>query len=273
MFLVLLGVGYLIYLTYGKKLLAEGRKGQIKIAVIAGGLLILFAVATGRANVLLAPLGAAMALFTRFQRYLPFVAKFFPQIKAFMGDPNAAVGAETDTGFGYGAGGPAGQGGASSGRSRMQTATLVMIFDHASGQMNGTVKRGQFEGYSLNELSVGELRELLKYCTRADPEAMRLLNVYLGRYYSQHFGGARSGPHGGGSAGAGAGPDGSGSSMHNGDMSEREAYDILGLEPGATNEQIIAAHRSLIGKMHPDKGGSTYLATKINAARDQLLQR
>lgn len=256
MFLVLLGVGYLIYLTYGKKLLAEGRKGHIKIAVIIAGLLILFAVATGRANVLLAPLGAAMALFTRFQRYLPLLAKFFPQIKSFVGDSAVAGGAD-----------------ASSGRSRVQTATLVMIFDHASGQMNGTVKRGQFEGYSLNELSVGELRELLKQCSSSDPEAMRLLNVYLGRYHSKHFGGdsAAGGPGFGAGSGTGSG-SGSGYAPDSGDMSDSEALDILGLTPGATREQITEAHRSLIGKMHPDKGGSTYLATKINAARDHLLQ-
>jgi len=132
-----------------------------------------------------------------------------------------------------------------------------MLFDHATGDMNGSIKRGQFEGYSLNELSVGELRELLKHCQATDPEAMRLLNVYLARYHGNHFGGA--------------GGEGSAASNNNGDMSDAEAYDILGLTPGANREEIVTAHRSLIGKMHPDKGGSTYLATKINAARDHLM--
>ena len=254
MFLVVLGVGYLIYLTYGKQLLAEGRKGHIKIAVIVLGLIILLAVATGRANVLLAPLGAAMTLITRFKRFAPFLIRFFPQLKSLFGEANQAMGGAND-GVEYGAGS------SNSGRSRVQTATLVMIFDHATGDMNGTVKRGQFEGYSLNELSVGELKDLLKHCSASDPEAMRLLDVYLARYHSKHFGG------GAGSAGAGN------ANTNTSDMSDQEAFDILGLTPGAQPDEITKAHRSLIGKMHPDKGGSTYLATKINAARDHLLNR
>ncbi len=251
MFLVILGVGYLIYLTYGKQLLAEGRKGHIKIAVIVVGLIILLAVATGRANVLLAPLGAAMTLVTRFKRFAPFLIRYFPQLKSFFGETISNAGSANPHGP---------SGGANTGRSRVQTATLVMIFDHATGEMNGTVKRGQFEGYSLNELSVGELKDLLNHCSATDPEAMRLLNVYLARYHSKHFGG-------GGAGGAG----GANTPTASSDMSDQEALDILGLEPGASREEITKAHRSLIGKMHPDKGGSTYLATKINAARDHLL--
>lgn len=252
MLIVILVVGYLIYITYGKQLLAEGRKGHIKIAVIVLGLIILLAVATGRANVLLAPLGAAMTLITRFKRFAPMLIRFFPQLKGLFGEVSQSMGGANNNA-------PHGAGGANNGRSRVQTATLVMIFDHASGDMNGTVKRGQFEGYSLNELSVGELKDLLKHCSATDPEAMRLLNVYLARYHSKHFGGAE-----GGAGGANTNPS---------DMNDQEALDILGLSPGAQREEIIKAHRSLIGKMHPDKGGSTYLATKINAARDHLINQ
>jgi len=249
-FLVILGLGYIMYLSYGKKLLAEGRKGKIKIAVIVIGLVILLAVATGRANVLMAPLGAAMALITRFGRFAPMLLRYFPQLRNVFGDIAQPM-----------AGNP-GTGSSSRGRSRVQTNTLVMLFDHASGNMDGTVKRGQFEGYQLSDLSVAELRNLYQYCSGADPEAMRLLNVYLARYHSQHFG----------SAGMGDGEAGSTSPDVPGTMDDKEAYEILGLEPGANREEITRAHRTLIGKMHPDKGGSTYLATKINAARDQLLK-
>lgn len=54
-------------------------------------------------------------------------------------------------------------------------------------------------------------------------------------------------------------------------MSRTEALSVLGLSEGATKDEIIAAHRHLIRQAHPDKGGSSYLAAKINQAKDVLL--
>lgn len=55
-------------------------------------------------------------------------------------------------------------------------------------------------------------------------------------------------------------------------MTIEEAYLVLGLNPGATREEIKAAHRNLIRRSHPDQGGTAYLAAKVNAAKDVLLK-
>ncbi len=148
--------------------------------------------------------------------------------------------------------------------STVATPFLRMTLDHDTGSMTGTILRGQFSGMRVEELGGADLLALLRECRAEDEEGARLLEAYLDRVrpdWRDELAGERPGGSGGGARSAG------------GDMTVEEAYAILGLAPGADAEAIKEAHRRLMVKLHPDHGGSDYLATKINRARDVLLHR
>jgi hypothetical protein len=148
--------------------------------------------------------------------------------------------------------------------STVATPFLRMTLDHDTGSMTGTILQGRFSGMRVEELGGADLLALLRECRAEDEEGARLLEAYLDRVrpdWRDELAGER--PRG---SGGGAGPGG-------GDMTVEEAYAILGLAPGADAEAIKEAHRRLMVKLHPDHGGSDYLATKINRARDVLLHR
>src|SRR5712671_502898 len=149
--------------------------------------------------------------------------------------------------------------------SKVETPFLRMNLDHDTGTMEGTILRGRFAGMRLEELAPADLLALLRECRAEDEEGARLLEAYLDRVrpdWRDELAGERT-------AGTGRGNARSTS----GDMSVEEAYAILGLSPGADADAIKEAHRRLMVKLHPDHGGSDYLATKINRARDVLLHR
>jgi hypothetical protein len=144
--------------------------------------------------------------------------------------------------------------------SDVSTPYLRMSLDHDTGAMTGTVLAGSFSGMRLDEMSQADLLSLLRECRAADEEGARLLEAYLDRLHPDW----RDDLAGGQGA-----PPRAGSS----DMTVEEAYDILGLEPGASEAQVRAAYHRLMMQLHPDHGGTDYLATKINRARDVLLRR
>jgi hypothetical protein len=159
-------------------------------------------------------------------------------------------------------GGPADEVWKNGQRSRVRTAMLEMTLDHSTGSTDGTVLSGRFAGRKLSGLSRDELLALLQESSLRDPQGAQLLRAYMERIgirpEQANAGGS------GGSGGRGAGANG---------MSVDEAYDVLGLKPGASQDEIHAAHRALMKKYHPDQGGSTYLASKINEAKDVLLRQ
>ena len=135
--------------------------------------------------------------------------------------------------------------------SGVETATLAMRLDLASGTMSGRVRRGAFEGRELAELSRAELLALMADCAANDPESVALLEAWLDRTDPEW----RAAP-----PPASSGP-----------MTRAEALAILGLSEGASEAEIRAAHRRLMQAAHPDRGGSDWLAARINEARAVLL--
>ncbi len=126
--------------------------------------------------------------------------------------------------------------------SRIRTAFLEMELDHDSGAMHGRVIAGRYAGASLDAL---EATVLIGLIGDIDNDSRQLLMAYLDRReprwreHAQHD--------------AAAGNNGAGAAS--GKMTEEEAYQILGLQPGASGEEIGRAHRSLMKKLHPDQGG------------------
>jgi len=149
--------------------------------------------------------------------------------------------------------------GPASKKSTVRSAALEMELDHDSGEMDGRVLIGQHEGTWLSKLGEPELVELYTQ-VRSDLESAALLEAYLDRRFVTW----RENTDANAGQGQGASP-GSGS------MTKQEAYQVLGLEPGASPTEIRNAWRKLMKTMHPDTGGSEFLAAKINAAKDVLL--
>ncbi len=148
------------------------------------------------------------------------------------------------------------------GISTVETRFIRMTLDHDTGAMDGTVLEGRFAGMRLQELRPPELLALLRECRAEDEEAARLLEAYLDRVRS-NWHDEMAGEEARGSPPPSSGPD----------VTVEEAYAILGLASGADEEAIREAYHRLMKQLHPDHGGTDYLAAKINRARDVLLHR
>ncbi|MGI9509569.1 MAG: hypothetical protein ACR2QJ_09505, partial [Geminicoccaceae bacterium] len=166
-------------------------------------------------------------------------------------------------GFGHAPGeagsGPAGK------TSDIATDMLAMQLDHRTGDLDGDVLKGRFAGRSLASLGLADLLSLLIDCQRDDPRAVPLLETYLDRQHPdwrQH---------------AGTDDETQGWEGRNpaagGSMDVATACLILEVSPDANADEVKAAHHRLMNKLHPDHGGSSYLAAQLNQAKDVLLSR
>lgn len=145
------------------------------------------------------------------------------------------------------------------GETAVETATLAMRLEHRTGEMSGRVRRGRHLGRELAEMPLVALLDLLAECRANDPESVPLLEAWLDRaapdWRVEEAAGAHHAP--------GAPPGAK--------MSRADALGVLGLSEGASEAQVRAAHRKLMQAAHPDRGGSDWLAARVNEARDVLL--
>jgi len=213
---------------------AEKRKYYLTLAlsVLAGALILLSL--TGRVHWIGALIGALLPFI---RQSLPLLMRLIP----FIHHQHKA--------------GAASRGASDGNHSEVRTDWLSMSMEHDSGVLSGKVEKGNFSGRSLDDLSQEQLRQLYEEYLGADRDSAELLSSYM----KYRFGSDWSETAGSSAAGSG------------GSMSHDQALAVLGLKAGAERDAIIKAHRSLMQKLHPDRGGNDYLAAQINLAKDVLL--
>ena len=207
------------------------RAGYIKFFIGLAVIAVIFLTATGRMHWL----GAAITgAFVFLRQMLPWVIRALPFLNKLRQQQTAKQG-----------------------QSAIQTEHLSATLDHASGHIDGEVINGPHKGWLLSELSLSELEALLEHYTSEDAESAELLQAYLEQRMQKANEAEQERSEAQREAAA--------------DSTRAEALATLGLTEDATEEEIVAAHRSLIQKLHPDRGGNDFLAAKINQAKDILL--
>ena len=229
--LAVIGALYILYRRVQAAPPHRRRAEYIKLGLGIAVAVVVVLTATGRMHWI----GAALAgLLVAARQLLPTLIRMFPML--------ASMRAQSATSQGQ--------------TSTVETELLRMQLAHDSGDLQGEVLKGTYEGWHLADMNRQQLEELMAYCRQRDADSAQLLDSYL----QQRFPGE-----------APFGEQAPGNSGESGSMSRSEALAILGLAEGASSEEIISAHRQLMQKLHPDRGGNDYLAAKINQAKDFLL--
>ena len=238
-------IAYMVVREINSRVTLSRGQSQVLFFIVAALLIIGVLIVLGRLPVqfIIAPLGAAAAFLLRMA---PALFRLLPLLKMLRGR------------FGGAAGGPAGDKG-----STIKTEFLEMHLDHNTGNMDGKVLKGEQSGALLSTLTLEKLLQLGAELGR-DADSVQVLEAYLDRHHGQWREHADPGAGYGGNPGTGEAAEAA--------MSRGLALEILGLEGEPGKKEIVAAHRHLMQKMHPDRGGSDYLAKKINQAKDYLLK-
>lgn len=154
----------------------------------------------------------------------------------------------------------AGPGGGTGQASDLETRFLRMRLDHDTGDLTGEVKEGPFAGRALHDMPLADLLNLLRQCRAEDGQSAQVLEAYLDRLHADWR-----------AAGTGAGAGSAGAAPPAGGMTRAQALAVLGLAEGATRDEIKAAYHRIIASLHPDRGGSDFLAAMVNEAKSVLL--
>jgi hypothetical protein len=231
---LILAIAAVVYILYRRiaALPPHKRRAQyFKLGLAVAVVIVVALTLTGKMHWL----GAALTgLLVAARQLLPTLVRLFPMLSSLKRS----------------GGGSAGQ------HSTVETQILRMNLLHDSGAMNGEILQGQYTGWHLADMDKSQLHDLFEYCQQQDQDSVALLNSYL----QQRFGDSSDFQH-----------QQSQTASSSSQMSRREALAVLGLEEDASKDQIVGAHRKLMQRLHPDRGGSDYLAAKINQAKDILL--
>ena len=231
-------MAYYMIMSVGKRYALTPRQNRVMYFITIAFLLIGALVVMGRLPVqfILAPIGAAA---TFMLRLLPTLLRLLPMWQMFKSRVASARPRDFDQ------------------ASTIRTEFLEMQLKHGSGDMDGIILKGPWAKKRLSTLALSELLDLYKECS-SDHDSCQVLEAYIDRMHpnwreqtSKRY-----------------------DKIETGDesvMTRELAIEILGLSAVPDRDQVIKAHRSLMQKMHPDRGGSDYLAKKINGAKDFLL--
>lgn len=274
---LLILTGALLWFLYWFRSTPATRVAQVlrRVALWGGIGLLLLATLTGRLNPVFAALAAAIPVGLRILNLLHML----PMLQRLLQSLGLGNLAARMPGAGGHPGGGAGQ------QSSIRTRYLLMRLDHTTGAMDGEVLDGPFQGEQLGALTLDQLLRMLELYQDQDDQSAAVLTAYLEREHPDWREQASADAAGwGGDAGAdrGASAGADNGSRRRGQaggragamgaaMTREDARAILGLGPGADADEIRAAHRRLMQKLHPDRGGSDYLAAQINAAKRLLL--